>query len=249
MSKENVLKEFQQFGERFFIIAILMLLAIFVDVLRFFAFIVLLFALKNIKNVNFELQDKNLKKFRSKIIYSIWMAIIGIAILGIASGIAMYQYMIGVEWIYYLLPLNIAIYGVVLLIKSLWMQKKGWNRLNKFFKENADMFPKDIASYALDGTDKLEKSCKYMVTIILIPIAIIYSLIGMFKLAKLRNIPIHSEEDIYTHKKYVNISPKTQLSESSSGGDYCISCGNKRERKGRFCALCGYDMAPYEAHS
>ncbi|TFF95411.1 MAG: zinc ribbon domain-containing protein [Promethearchaeota archaeon] len=245
----EVLKEFQKFGERFFIIAILLVLGIFLDFLQFIAFIILLLALGNIKQINRELGDKQLKKFRSKIIRSIWVSFIGTIIMGIAAGVAFYIYAVEAHPIYYLIPANILVYGIILMFKSLAIQKKGWHKLHKFFKSNKEMFPKHIYIDVLDGTDKLEKACKYTMYIITIPIAIIYAFIGLFKLAELRKIPLYQKEPDHSYEKRMDPIPVKPKELSDLKARFCPSCGNKLTRPGRYCFACGYELTPSKAYA
>lgn len=249
MSDQKIMKEFQKFGERFFIIAILVILSIFVEGLMIFAGIVALFALANIKKVNKELKDKNLKRFTYKIKKSVVVWIIAMIIIGVAAGVFYFIFMIEAHPIFYLIPINILIYGIILIYESIGAQRKAWLKLNKFFTKNESMFPKEIAADAMDGTDKLAKACKYAYFIITIPIAVIYGIIGLFKLANLRNIPVYSERAESTPPK-VKLAPvEVPKPESIAKGRYCTSCGNKIERAGRFCALCGQDLMANVAHS
>ncbi|MBD3338320.1 MAG: hypothetical protein GF353_04395 [Candidatus Lokiarchaeota archaeon] len=242
MMNKNENYQFQKFGERVFIIAILLILSIFLDFLRVIALIIVFFALSNIKKINRELDDKNLAKFHKKMIRSFIVSFIGGIIVSVAFGVAAFLWYVDASVIMYLIPINILIYGIVLLFISVALQKKAWNKFHKFFETNSSMFPENILIDVLDGTDKLEKACKYTLFVITIPIALIYFLIGLFKLARLRMLPLYKDEEDHAPPKTQITPPISPRDEPNVAAFYCPSCGNKITRPARYCALCGHDL-------
>ncbi len=210
MSKSDVNKEFSEFGGRMKVIAILTLVSVvigiftgvstdfafigFLDaIIVFVVFILYILMLGDIKSAGVMLNNKNLLNFRSKVIISFILGIIGMIIFTTGLvGIGITIFFIG-NLILLPIPLTILIIGVILLLIAAILQIKAWSSLESFFTNNTTLFPEKIAKDARDGAKYCKIGAILDITIILTFIGDILRVIGYFKLAPLKYLESTSE--------------------------------------------------------
>ncbi len=210
MSKTDVNKEFSEFGGRMKVMAILTLISVvigiftgvstdfasvgFVDaVIVFVVFILFILVLGDIKSAGVMLNNKNLLSFRSKIITSFIIGIIGMIIFTTGLvGLGITIFFIG-DLNLLIIPLTISIIGIIILIIAAILQIQAWSSLESFFTNNTTLFPPKIAKIAKDGAKLCKIGAIIDITIILMWIGDILRVIGYFKLAPLKYLDSTSE--------------------------------------------------------
>lgn len=188
MSKTRVLQNFEEFGNKMYVIAILSIVSIFtMGVAQIAIWILLFISLKHIKMANEELKSEDLDYFRSKMTYALIITL-SISIIGfITSLFSIFRLIQSIQNLsdppvpdlsnifvlfdFYLILLIISFIvnftGMILLIMA-------WKRLNKFFNNNSEIFQRQIAEDAIDGTNKLKNAYMlYLVGMILVIVIII----------------------------------------------------------------------------
>jgi len=202
MSKTDVNKEFSEFGGRMKVMAILTCVSIavgiftgvftsvgFVDaVLVFVVFIFFILVLGDIKSAGNMLNNKNLLSFRSKIINSFILGIIGIIIFTTGLvGLGITIFFIG-KLVLTIIPVTILIIGFVFLLIAAILQIQAWGRLESFFTNNMTLFPQEVAKEAKTGAKLCKIGAILDITVILMFIGDILRAIGYFKLASLKDL-------------------------------------------------------------
>lgn len=202
MSNPEVNREFSEFGGRMKSIAILTLISVvvgiftgvstsvgFVDaVIGFVVFILFILVLGDIKSAGVMLNNKNLLSFRSKIITSFILGIIGMIIFTAGLvGIGITIFFIG-SLILLPIPLTVLIIGIIFLLITAILQIQAWGSLESFFNNNATLFPQEIAKDARAGAKLCKIGAILDITVILFFIGDILRVIGYFKLAALKDL-------------------------------------------------------------
>lgn len=199
MSNTDVNREFSEFGGRMKVIAILTLISVVIGiftgintsagffdaVIGFVVFIFYILILGDIKSAGVMLNNRNLLSFRSKIITSFILGIIGMIIFttGLA-GIGITIFFIG-NLILLPIPVTFVIIGIIVLLITAIMQIQAWGSLESFFTNNTTLFPQEIANDARTGAKLCKIGAILDLTVILMFIGDILRVIGYFKLAPL----------------------------------------------------------------
>lgn len=202
MSDPNINREFSEFGGRMKVMAILTLISFvigiftgfstsagFIDaVIAFVIFILYILVLGDIKSAGVMLNNENLLIFRSKIITSFILGIIGMIlfITGLV-GLGITIFFIG-DLILLTIPLTLVIIGIPILIIAAIFQIQAWGRLESFFTNNATLFPQKIAKDARDGAKYCKIGAILDITVIFMFIGDILRVLGYFKLAPLKYV-------------------------------------------------------------
>ena len=260
MSNDIVIREFREFGKRMNIILICLILNILLSWLvipGIIMFIYSLLVLGNIKRINEQLNDPNLKKFRSYFIISVTIIIfttIIIVIVMIPFIIGLVTYFISIdpasmasmtpeqimtllqEIMIYLIPIIIiAIVGLVIILIASILQMQAWDNLNSFFRQNSGLFPDNLAYEAIEGSKNLKTAalCNILFFLIItILIGLIYQILGYMKLSRLKNLG-------YSPSK-PSVQPQIAPQATSKDGiRYCPECGSKVKESENFCNACG----------
>ena len=203
MSNPDVNREFSEFGGRMKVMAILTLISVvlglftgvstdfasagFVDaVIVFVVFILFILVLGDIKSVGVMLNNRNLLNFRSKVITSFILGIIGMIIFTTGLvGLGITIFFIG-DLNLLIIPLTISIIGIIVLIIAAILQIQAWGSLENFFTNNQALFSPKIAKDAKDGAKFCKIGAILDITIFLMFIGDILRVIGYFKLAPLK---------------------------------------------------------------
>lgn len=199
MSNTDVNREFSEFGGRMKVIAILTLISVVIGiftgintsagffdaVIGFVVFIFYILILGDIKSAGVMLNNRNLLSFRSKIITSFILGIIGMIIFttGLA-GIGITIFFIG-NLLLLPIPVTFVIIGIIVLLITAIMQIQAWGSLESFFTNNTTLFPQEIANDARTGAKLCKIGAILDLTVILMFIGDILRVIGYFKLAPL----------------------------------------------------------------
>ena len=202
MSNPEVKREFSEFGGRMKVIAILTLISIIIGVFTWFStsvgfgeagiglvvFIFFILVLGDIKSAGNMLNNKNLLSFRSKIITSFILGIIGTIIFTAGLvGLGITIFFIG-NLILSIIPITISIIGIIFLLITAILQIQAWSNLESFFANNPTLFPQEIAKDAKDGAKLCKIGAILDITVILMFIGNILRVIGYFKLASLNDL-------------------------------------------------------------
>ncbi|MFX0059650.1 MAG: hypothetical protein ACFE85_17460 [Candidatus Hodarchaeota archaeon] len=248
MSNEGILDEFRQYGKNIQIVAICTILG-FLSITPLIVIIFMFIALGNIKRANLQLNDTYLTAYRSKYISSFVVRIIAVPILVI--GILMIVFsainlFLPFDWMIIFAGISVLIIGLVFFIVSGVIEMRAWENLKQFLVENGDLFPKRIAEEAINGASKLRTAAlMYLLGFLGITLIIgfILQVVGYFKLAKLNMLDVS-----YIAKSETLETPRQQAYQQqvvipSDVPKFCPACGARLSGEGRFCALCGSEIA------
>ena len=195
MSKTDVNKEFSEFGGRMKVMAILTCISIAVGiftgvftsvgfaeaVIVFVVFIFFILVLGDIKSAGNMLNNKNLLSFRSKIINSFILGIIGIIIFTAGLvGLGITIFFIG-DLALSIIPVTILIIGFIFLLIAAILQIQAWGRLESFFTNNMTLFPQEVAKEAKTGAKLCKIGAILDITDILLFIGNLLTAIGSVK--------------------------------------------------------------------
>ena len=252
MWNNSVYVELRDFGKNMQNVAIFMLISLIpaVGPIALILYLVFMFnALKNIKRINYSLNDQTLELYRSKMISSITRGFLAVFSL-ISGGIFI---AIGV-----LLPLQrsyitivigalLLLMAFILMISAFVTERNAWKNLNQFLKENEKMIPDLILRETVEGVENLETGAllyslfMFGITII---IGFIFKIIGYFKLSKLSQImipfpvePVNQVVQVVNQNQ--NSSSVVLAPENSDIVNFCPICGAKASQYGTYCAECG----------
>ncbi len=254
----DVNTKFQQFGSKVLALAILALLSFIFGLSGYFnsgvmgvnfavqlgLFIVLLLALKDIKEIGYALNNRLLLEFRAKLLYAIVLFIIGFIFFfgGFAGIIAVFIFSPSIAAFAALIVFLVI--GIIILIIAAALRIQAWSRCNEFFKANSSMFPPNIANNAIDGSKYLKIAAILYLTVILTFIGSILELVGYFKLASLRNLgetsPQPSAAGPSTGPAYI---PSEEKKASASDAQFCPHCGSSIKPGVKFCPNCGSQLS------
>ena len=261
MTEITVNSQFARFGKYCLYLAISMILVIPLALIPipyvgYFAVIANLGLVIRIyivaKRIQKQLNNENIRIFYSKFLIShllFWLMQIIMLVMSIFLNIfaapsgepaAMATALISL-----LLYLGIVI--AFLIIIGL-LQMKAWENLNIFFTENRNMFPEIIIVSVLNGTKKLRTAGKLTMLgflIITIIVGYILSIIGFFKLGKLRRVEDVSDEfPMATPPPEPAVTaapepPKKEEPEPVEDLQFCGNCGTKLNSSWSVCPECG----------
>lgn len=240
--------EFKEFGKNMQIVAICTILG-FLSVTPLIALIFMFIALGNIKKASVQLNDSYLMEFRSKYISSFILGLIGGPI--IAIGIIMIVFsainlFLPFDWIIISAGITIVIIGLAFVIISGVLQMRAWEKFKLFLVEYGDMFPKRITDDAINGADKLKTAAlMYLLGFLVITLIIgfILQVVGYFKLAKFNMLDLSYK----SKSEPLQVPPKQtyqqQVTVPTDTPKFCPACGARLSGEGRYCALCGSEIA------
>ena len=257
MTEITVNSQFARFGKYCFLLAIFMILSI-IPVVSYFTTIIQIALVIRIyivaKRIQKQLNNENIRIFYSKFLISFLLMFplqfvfiimsIFLNIFAVPSGEGSEATAIA-SLMFLLVFLSVAI--ILLIIIGL-LQMKAWENLNIFFTENRNMFPEIIIVSALDGTKKLRTAGKLTMLgflVITIIIAYILSIIGFFKLGKLRRV-----EDVSDAFPMAAPSPEPAVTAAPEPSEkeepeieedlqFCGNCGTKLAPSWSVCPECG----------
>ncbi len=251
MSSANINREFSEFGNKMLIIAILTivsfvlgfasLISSFIGFVGLFLnigiFILFFIALGNIYEAGTELNNQNLLEFRSKLIISLILGLIGsfFFVVGIFGLVIVFN--AGAILAAIIVFALFIIIGIVLLIIATVFRIIAWSKLKTFFELNASLFPSNIAEDAKSGASLCKIGAILDATIILSFVGDILRIIGYFKLKSLKDLvgaPAVRPAPL-PEAPQPAASPKT-------AANFCPSCGSQIEPGVKYCTECGSEI-------
>ncbi len=249
MWNNSVYVELREFGKNIQNVAIFMLISLIpaIGPIALILYLVFMYnALKNIKLINYSLNDQALELYRSKMVSSItrgFLALFSLIPGGIFIAVGL---LVPFQRIYITILIGalLLLMGFILMISSFATEKNAWKNLNLFLKENEKMLPSLILRDTVEGVDNLETSAllyslfMFGITII---IGFIFRIVGYFKLSKLSQITIPNpvEQVVQVVNSNSRSSSVVISQENSEIGNFCPMCGAKASDYGSYCAECG----------
>ncbi len=173
-NKSYFTQQFEEFGVKMYVLGIFSIISIFSGgIIQLAMLIVMVLALKHLKEANLELRDKRLEKLRTNIIYAIIIAIIGIVALivsevivvvffvqsipmPLSSPITAAEFQLMAPWVPTLLLVALIFipFGAV----ALGLLSFAMNNLYMFFDKNSGLFPQYIVDDAKEGAKNIKKA-------------------------------------------------------------------------------------------
>ena len=241
MSTAKINKEFTDFGNRIYIIAILTLLSLIIGIIGafvpivgiialFFNLIIIIFfllVLGNLKRAGRELSNKELLAFTPRFLFGTVIRFIGQILLEI--GLILIQDL----WI-------MIVIGIILIIVGSILRFMAWGGLQVFFNTNIQLFPQHISYNGSKGSKYCKIATIFDITIILSFIGEILRIIGYFKLATTKNLVGAPAEPIYQPTVPSSIATSTPSAPSIR---FCPNCGSSLISGAKFCPQCGSDIS------
>lgn len=260
MLNKSVYVDLRDFGRNMQYLGIFMLLSLIPGIgpIAMILYLIFMFsALKNIKLMNYSLNDQNLEKFRLKMHSSItrgFLSIISMIAGGIFLGFGIHifiwnDYVQLITFSNYMLVIIgslLLLLGFILMISSFATERNAWKNLKAFLRENQSMLPELTIREVIEGTDNLETGAllysMFMFGITII-IGFILRVIGYFKLAKLSQIQVQVPVPVPVEPivQVVESGPKVSevILERNDDVNFCPMCGSKISRHGIYCSECG----------
>lgn len=241
MSDKNIMREFQEFGSKMNTIAILTIISFILGIaswfIRFIGFISLIFniiifilflsALGNIKEAGYELNNRDLLEFRSKIIIAIILGIPGLLFFTLGIILLVFGFIV--------VGILCILMGIVILLIAAILSILAWGRLEVFFKTNMNLFPSNIGNDARTGANLCKIGAILNITIILSFIGDILRIIGYFKLGSLKNLGGAPA----ARPAAPTPGPATVPAPTSR---FCPSCGSTVNPGVNYCPSCGSEI-------
>ncbi|MFX1575391.1 MAG: hypothetical protein ACFFB0_21870 [Promethearchaeota archaeon] len=205
MEKSNFARQFEEFGIKMYVLAILSIISIFTSgIISLVMFIVMLLSLGDIKDANVELKNEELDKFRKYIIYAVVVGIVGaIIIIGIALIVA-FLFISALPGFTYSAPMTVEefkqiapLIQILLLVMlggfpigavSLWLLMIAWKNFQMFLDRNSGLFPNIDSAKVIDGSGKMKKSYLYLFISLIIGAVLV--LIAFFTFPQIKTLII-----------------------------------------------------------
>ena len=185
MEKTNIVRQFEDFGIKMYILAILSIISIFLgSFIQLIMFIILLISLGDIKKANLELHNEHLGKFRKYIIYAVIVGIIGALILTVITVFVLFLFISAFPGFTFGAPITVPEFlEMVPLITTLMVVLLGgfpvgavalglliiaWKNLQMFLEMNSGLFPNTVVPKAIDGSKKIKKSYLYLLIVLIL---------------------------------------------------------------------------------
>ncbi|TFG05205.1 MAG: zinc-ribbon domain-containing protein [Promethearchaeota archaeon] len=244
MSSGNLNKEFVDFGNRIYVIAILTLLnfilsivGIFVPLVGFvaliFSLIIIIYFLLVLGNANRAgqiLSNQDLLNFRPRFLWGTIIRFGGQVLISFSTWGDLTTFLI------------MLLIGIALIIIGSILRYMAWSGLQVFFETNTQLFPQNIS---IDGS-KGSKYCKYAtildMTIILSIIGEILRIFGYFKLASTKNLAGTSAQPAY-QPTVSQPAPTPAAPVTTTASNFCPNCGSPTVSGAKYCPNCGSDLS------
>ena len=261
MSEKNINYHFRKFGKKMVSIAILTLISFIATIIGMFTliggiinFIMTIFilffflsALANIKEAGKILNNNNLFKYRTKLIWGTILRVIGGGLISVGfMGVIVVN-----SRVLLIIFISLIVLGAIIWLIGSIFRIQSWSRLQSFFKANMSLFPPNLAKGAHKGA-KLSKFGSILdITIFLEFIGNIFRIIGYFKLSKLKNLqetpsfestqkPVKAEPIEEPTEEFPKEIPKGPPKEQVMM--FCPNCGSKLRGGEKFCSICGSEV-------
>lgn len=274
VSSSKLEMEWKSFGNYILIVAIFVIF-ILIPYVAFGAlvvqFIFICIAINEITKINRQLNNPDLKRFRSRWLAASIIKLIGLMVINVGGSMIPFAivfsgvrpiiapFIPGPAWLF--LPIIILCFvGFGLMIIGSAIERDAWGDFKTFLVKNKEMFPDNVFKNAFEGADKLRSGASlWILGFLFIPIIIgwIYQIIGYFKLATFKNWiptmkmePIPAPVKIRTMKMEPIPAPRPQQTLIPAPVKirtmrYCPSCGSELVGEEKYCAYCGGALYNY----
>ena len=229
MSNQSLELKWNNFGRYILAVAVLWIF-ILIPYVAFgviaLQFIFLLLALKEIKNINIQLNDPNLDVFYSKSIAGNIIKMIGLIVINvggamIAGSLILRRFFdIFPRFLIIVPPVIVIFVGFIIMIVASSIETQAWNNLKIFLQKNKESFPTKIAQNVIDGTDNLKSGTfSWALGFLFVPIMIgwILQVVGYFKLANFNKMVPEKEIKITPVPEYKSTTTHVIQSTNTSG--------------------------------
>jgi uncharacterized membrane protein len=252
MSNNNdfILREMTAFGKNMQAVAICIVLTIvpyLSYVTSIVAFVFIIMALNNIRNINSQLNNILLAEYRSRYIPGFIIRLIGTFALSISLN-AFPRFNFYYPSLFNVLAISVpAIVGLILMIIGGSIEMSAWDRLKLFFEENQSIFPEYFQNKAIYACEKLRTGALLYALgflIITILIGFILQVIGYFSLAKFNQLTSSYVQPGKPQPPIAPGAPKPPQAPQApipplEQKKFCPNCGAQIKEGGKFCAECG----------
>ena len=216
-------------------------------------FIFVMISLRDLKNLNRELNAGYLYTFYSKYLTASIFKLIGSLLVHVGAALMFFINSSGFSLIYYysyygLFSPSIIIFaiGFVMMIIGSGVEIGAWENLKLFIHHHEDLFKGRINVYTKNKVEILRSgalSWALGFLVITIVIGWITQLVGYFALSSEAETLMKSEPIAPTTQRYQPISPPPQEVHSEGVKQFCAMCGASVEKEATFCANCGVKIA------
>ncbi|MFX0039666.1 MAG: zinc ribbon domain-containing protein [Promethearchaeota archaeon] len=228
-------------------------------------FILTMVAIKDINNMNRDLNNTFLRNFRSKYLTASIVKFIGSIIVHV--GAAMLAVILSIGPIidpYGLFPFPVRILpptiillviGFIVMIIGSVVEVGAWDNLKFFIQDNSKMFPERTIGDIRNAVDNLRSGAlMWALGFLIIPIIIgwIFQLIGYFTLSNVAKWGIKGEPITPSVQGYQPVSTVTRTvqpvsittpqTEPEETIRFCPMCGAKISEGAKFCGECGVHL-------
>jgi hypothetical protein len=262
MSSSNIEIQWIEFVKKLRSVGAL-LLFVFVPYLAFLIILLQLIltlgALKNIKNMNRELNNSFLHNFYSKYQTAAIVKFIGSIVVHLGAAMISIVLTFGFPP---LLPFNglppaiiLLIIGFIIMIIGSAVEVGAWNNLKFFIQDHKVLFPARNLYDTITSIENLRTGAYlWALGFLIIPIVIgwIFQLIGYFTLSNIAKWGMKLEPITPISQDFKPISPTPQKIEPASIAPpqietedvirFCPMCGAKISEGGKFCGECGVNL-------
>ncbi|MFX0178216.1 MAG: hypothetical protein ACFE85_18510 [Candidatus Hodarchaeota archaeon] len=197
MEKSNFTRQFEDFGIKMYVLAILSIISIFTGgFIQLVIFIIMLLSLSDIKDANLELKNEKLEKFRKYIIYAVIVGIVGALMIMVIVIIVVFLFISALPGFTFSAPITVSEFQQIApLIKILLFVLLGgfpvgvvalellmiaWKNLQIFLESNSGLFPNAVAAKAIDGSGKIKNSYLYLLISLIIGAVLVLIAIFIF---------------------------------------------------------------------
>ena len=215
-------------------------------------FILTMVAIRDINNLNHELNDPYLKTYRSKYLAASILKLIGSIIVHV-GGVMITVVLIRSPIIYpfysgylsvgrFIPAIVVIIIGFVIMIIGSSVEVGAWDNLKLFIYYNKEMFPKSISYHTTTSLENLRKGASlWAIGFLIIPIIIgwIYQLVGYFGLINAIKEGRKIEPIIPLTQDFHPMSPLTHEPQPVGVIQFCPMCGARVVEGASYCGECG----------
>ena len=209
-------------------------------------FIFAMVSLRDLKNINRELNDGYLKSFRSKYLAASILKLFGSILVHIGAAMIAIFNSLSLPYYYSIFgivfpPMIVFAIGFVFMIVGSGVEIGAWNNLNLFIHHNDALFQTRISSDTSTKVDAL-RSGALLWTIGFFIIGWIIQIIGYFGLKSAAEGVLKHEVMAPATQYHQPNSPPAQELQPVSKIEFCAMCGAKLEGGASYCSNCGVKM-------
>ncbi len=218
-------------------------------------FILTLVALRDINNINRELNNPFLNNFRSKYLTASIVKFIGSIIVHVGGAMIAFVLAIGpiidpfdlIPFPGWILPptITLLVIGFVIMIIGSSVEVGAWDNLKLFIQQNKDMFPERILKDTITSVENLRSGALlWALGFLIIPILIgwIFQLVGYFGLSNVAKWGMKIEPITPVTQDFQPISTPTQDPQTIDVIKFCPMCGASVAEGARYCGECGVQL-------